>query len=31
MLPGHPWVMPSADSGLCVEEVDLALLSCSLL
>lgn len=30
-LPGHPGVMPGADSSLRVEEVDLPLLSCSLL
>lgn len=30
-LPGHPGIMPSAYSSLCMQEVDLALLSCSLL
>lgn len=30
-LPGYTGVMPGADSSLCVEEVDLTLLSCSLL
>lgn len=29
-LPGHPGIMPCADSSLCMEEVNLALLSCSL-
>lgn len=31
MLPGHTWVMPRAHTGLCMEEVDLALLRGSLL
>lgn len=30
-LPGNSGVMPGADSSLCVEEVDLTLLSCPLL